>query len=75
MLACTGRKVIFYDQVQRKDLNMTLNLKIQNFTPISVSKSNVQNIILILKIQNIIFNLKALTLRQVQGCHQFVHLQ
>ena len=54
---------------------MTLNLKIQNITSISESKSNVQNIILTLKIQNIIFNLKAPTLRQAQVCPQFVHLQ
>ena len=41
VLACTGRKVIFYDQVQRKDLNMVLNpkIQIQNITPISESKS------------------------------------
>ena len=41
VIACSGRKVIFYDQVQRKDLNMVLNpkIQIQNITPISESKS------------------------------------
>ena len=41
MIACSGRKVIFYDQVQRKDLNMVLNpkIQIQNITSISESKS------------------------------------